>query len=195
MKFTTTCLAIVLFCSVAVNAQSVAAEKSLSLSIEINAPVDSVWARWSSAAGLQKFFAPVVRFEPGTLGLMEVHFAPDAPAGQRGSENNRILAMQEKQMLSFTWDAPPIFPEIRKQRTVVLLRFFEITPGKTLVVFRQMGWGTGADWEAVFNYFLPAWRDRVLPYLKYSLEVRPIDWKNFPASAPVGLSPANLLKN
>ncbi len=177
------------------NGQSIASEKSLSLSIEINAPLDSVWARWSSAAGLQKFFAPVVHFEPGTLGLMEVHFAPDAPAGQRGSENNRILAIQEKQMLSFTWDAPPIFPDVRKQRTVVVLRFYETMPGKTVVVFRQMGWGTGADWDAVYNYFLPAWRERVLPFLKYSLEVKPIDWKNFPGSAPTGLLPANLLKN
>ena len=191
------CLALLMIAStqlVAI-AQPVEAERALALSIEINAPVDSVWARCSSVAGLQKFFAPKVIFEPGTLGLMEVHFAPDALPGQRGSENNRILVMQEKQMLSFTWDAPPTLPEIRKQRTVVILRFFSISAAKTVLVFRQVGWGVGEDWEKAFGYFLPAWRDRVLPYLKYSLEVRPIDWKNFPASAPTGLAPATMLKN
>ena len=34
----------------------------------------------------------------------------------------RILAFQEKKMLSFTWNAPSL-PEARKQRTHVTLRF------------------------------------------------------------------------
>jgi hypothetical protein len=78
---------------------------------------------------------------------------------------------------------------------VVIIRLSAISPTSTLLVFRQVGWGTGEEWEKAFGYFLPAWRDRVLPYLKYSLEVRAIDWKNFPASAPVGLASATLLGN
>lgn len=165
-------------------------EKTLSLTIEINSPLDSVWSRWTTTSGRAKFFAPSSRMELSTLGPMEILFNPAAPEGQRGAENNRVLAFQDKQMLSFTWDAPPQWPEIRKQRTVVVLRFQKISETKTLVMFNQMGWGTGADWDTVYTYFTNAWSGFVLPNLKYSLEVGPVDWSDFPNRLPKGLKPA-----
>jgi uncharacterized protein YndB with AHSA1/START domain len=128
-------------------------ERVVSLAITINASVDSVWSRLSSEKGMQKFFAPVCRFEPKPLGLMEIHFAPNAPAGQRGAENIRVLAIQEKNMLSFTWDAPPQWPQIREQRTVVIIRLHKIETSKTLVTLTQTGWGAGAEWDVVYDYF------------------------------------------
>jgi len=170
-------------------------ERALRMSIEINAPLDSVWARWTTDAGRKKFFAPSSRMELATLGYMEILFAPQAPEGQRGAENNRVLAVQEKQMLSFTWDAPPQFPEIRKQRTSVVLRFYKVNDAKTLVVFNQSGWGTGTDWDTVYKYFTNAWSTFVLPNLKYSLEVGPLNWSDFPKNLPQGLKPAEVIPN
>jgi hypothetical protein len=83
-------------------------------------------------------------------------------------------------MLSFTWDAPPNFPEIRKQRTSVVVRLVRLDQNKTRLLFSQSGWGEGEDWNKVRDYFVSAWGDVVLPYLKYSLEIGPIDWKNPP---------------
>lgn len=168
-------------------------EKVLALSIEINAPLDSVWSRWTTEAGRAKFFAPASQLELATLGFMEILFMPNAPHGERGAENNRVLAFQDKHLLSFTWDAPPVFPEIRKQRTVVILRFHKLENKKTLLVFHQTGWGTGADWDKVFEYFSRAWAYVVLPNLKYSLEVKPVDWNDFPNKLPQGLKPATVL--
>lgn len=166
-------------------------EKAISLSIEINAPIDSVWARWTTASGRSKFFAPASKLELSTLGFMEILFNPNGAEGQRGAENNRVLAFQDKQFLSFTWDAPPMFPEVRKQRTVVTLRFHQLSNSKTLLVFHQLGWGSGQEWDAVYDYFTKAWANFVLPNLKYSLEVKPIDWNNLPQ----GLKPATIIKD
>ena len=83
-------------------------------------------------------------------------------------------------MLSFTWDAPPMFPEIRKQRTSVVIKLVPMAENRTRLVFRHTGWGDGEEWKKVHDYFLVAWGDVVLPYLKHSLEVSPIDWKNLP---------------
>jgi len=168
-------------------------ERTLSFVIEINAPVDTVWSRWSSASGLKKFFAPAANMEPKTFGRLDVLFSPAQPQGQRGAENNLILAIQDKQMLTFTWDAPPTFPEIRKQRTMVIVRLAAIDNKRTQVNFTQIGFGTGADWDAVYNYFAPAWGGYVLPNLKYSCEVAPIDFTDFPNKVPKGLSPAKRL--
>src|SRR5689334_11694861 len=72
-------------------------DRSLNFSIDINAPIDTVWSRWSSVSGLTKFFAPSAVLELRTLGKMEVLFMPTAPEGLRGAENNRVLAFQDKQ--------------------------------------------------------------------------------------------------
>jgi uncharacterized protein YndB with AHSA1/START domain len=157
-----------------------AGERAISLSIDISAPIDSVWSRFSSAAGIRKFFAPSCVWELTTLGKAEILFAPQAPAGQRGAENNVIMAFQPNEMISLSWDAPPIFPEIRKQRTYVIFRFQKAGERKTTVLFTHTGFGSGTDWDAVYNYFIPAWSSVVLPRLKYSCEVGPIDWANPP---------------
>jgi uncharacterized protein YndB with AHSA1/START domain len=171
--------------------QAMVKEKILNLFIRINAPLDSVWERLSTEKGMRKFFSPAGKFEPKVLSLFEVYFAPGAPEGQRGAENNRILAIQDKQMISFTWDAPPQWPEIRKNRTVVALRLYKTKEAETLVTLTQTGWGQGAEWSAVLDYFGNAWAGFVLPNLKYSLEVKPVDWRDFPKNAPQGLKPAD----
>lgn len=166
-----------------VSAQSatvVPTEKAIALSIKIKAPIDSVWKRWTTEKELQKFFAPVCHIELKPLGLFEILFMPNAPQGQRGAENNRILAVQEKKMISFTWDAPPQYPEIRKQRTSVSIHFYPVTASESIVTLTHTGWGQGEDWNTVFNHFEQAWSGFVLPNLKYSLEVKPIQWTNIP---------------
>jgi uncharacterized protein YndB with AHSA1/START domain len=170
--------------------QEMVKEKMINLFIRINAPLDSVWSRWSSEKGIKKFFAPACNYELKTFGKLDILFAPQAPAGQRGAEDNRILAVEEKKMVSFTWDAPPQYPEIRKQRTVVTVRFYPTSAKETLVTLTQTGWGQGADWNTVLNYFNGAWAGFVLPNLKHSLEVGPINWNDFPKNAPQGLKPA-----
>jgi uncharacterized protein YndB with AHSA1/START domain len=173
--------------------QTLTKEKVLGLYIRINAPLDSVWSRWTNEKGIKKFFAPACRLEAKPLGRLDIFFAPDAPPGQRGAEDNMILAVQEKKMISFTWDCPPQWPEIRKQRTVVAVRFYATTNSETLVTLTQTGWGLGAEWDAVYTYFGNAWAGFVLPNLKYSLEVKPVDWTNFPQNAPKGLKSAEKL--
>ncbi len=155
-------------------------ERSIRLEIVVNAPVEKVWQAWTTRAGIQSFFAPDCNIDLRVLGKYEILFAPQAPAGLRGAEDNLILAIQERKMFAFTWDAPPDFPVIRKQRTSVVLRFTRIDQNKTKVDLTHSGWGEGDEWNKVYNYFIVAWGDIVLPFLKHSLESGPIDWKNPP---------------
>lgn len=167
---------------------SQADDRSHRFSVVIEAPIDTVWSRFSSPAGIVKFFAPACVWELKTLGKAEIHFAPDAPPGQRGAENNVIMAFQPNGMISLSWDAPPIFPEARKHRTFVIFRFTKLADKKTEVHFTHTGFGSGAEWDAVFKYFIPAWSNVVLPRLKYSCEKGPIDWKNPPKGLPAAES-------
>lgn len=155
-------------------------DKTIKLDIVIKAPAEKVWWAWTTREGIKSFFAPDADIDLRVLGKYEILFAPYAPAGRRGAEGNLVLAIQEGKMLSFTWDAPPNFPEIRKQRTSVVIRLVRLDQNTTKVEFRQTGWGEGEDWTKVHDYFVAAWGEVVLPNLKRSLEVGPIDWKNPP---------------
>lgn len=155
-------------------------DQTIKLEIVVNASVEKVWWAWTTREGIRSFFAPDCDIDLKVLGKYDILFAPSAPVGLRGAEGNLLLAIQEKKMLAFTWDAPPHFPEIRKQRTSVVIKLEQLELNKTKLIFRHTGWGEGEDWKKVRDYFVSAWGDVVLPYLKYSLEVGPVDWKNPP---------------
>lgn len=150
----------------------------ISAEITVHAPIETVWEAWTTEHGVKRFFAPDCFIESKPGGAYEMYFDPSAPAGLRGGEGCRILAMQKPSMLSFTWNNPPELEKLREthQNTHVLIRLEVIAPQDTRVILMQDGWGTGEDWEKAYAYFSKAWSTFVLPRLKLSLEQGPIQW-------------------
>ena len=149
--------------------------------IEVNAAVDQVWAAWTTAQGIQQFFAPQCHVGYDVGAPYEILFDLDAPEGEQGSEGAIILALDEPHMLSFTWNAPPSLPDIRRQRTLVTIQLSQVNSHTTEVSLYHTGWGVSEQWDQAFHYFDYAWKKVVLPRLKYALEVNAIDWANPPA--------------
>jgi uncharacterized protein YndB with AHSA1/START domain len=151
-------------------------ERAVEGEITVDAPIDQVWHAWTTREGAEAFFAPrcVIAMHPG--GKYEMLFDLEEAPGKQGGEGNTILAIQPGRMLSFTWNAPPAFAEIREQRTHVTVRLEAIHSSRTRVFLRHDGWGEGSEWDAVFDYFERAWKRIVLPRLKYRFEKGPIDW-------------------
>ncbi|HOO96150.1 MAG TPA: SRPBCC domain-containing protein [Caldisericia bacterium] len=145
-------------------------EKSLTGSIEINAPVCEVWDAWTTKEGIGKFLAPDCNIEIKPGGKFEIYFDIDEEYGRRGTEGMIVMAVQKPKMLSFTWNSPPHLEKTRDQMTHVCLRFEEISDSKTKLTLTQDGWGEGDVWDEAFNYFKRAWFDIVFPELKKSLE-------------------------
>ncbi|TVQ82785.1 MAG: hypothetical protein EA380_00330 [Phycisphaeraceae bacterium] len=112
---------------------------------------------WSSSEGIKEFLGVDSRIELKIGGPYELLFAPDAPEGTRGSEGCRILSYLPGRMLSFSWNAPPSFPEIREEHTHVVIEFESVAPGVTSVTLTHLGWRDGEDWDAVYEYFSLAW--------------------------------------
>lgn len=161
-------------------------EVAIKKQVSINKPIDDIWAKWSSNAGLQTFFAQKTNMILEPDGPFEMLFFPDNPPGLRGAEDTKVLAFEKGKMLSFTWNAPPLFPDIRKQRTIVIVRLTTENPAKTTVTLEHLGWGNGPDWVKVANYFDHAW-ETILGRLKYSAEKGAIDWKNPPKADEIKL--------
>ena len=127
---------------------------------------EAVWERWTTKEGIQSFFAPNCKVELRLGGPFEMYFIADAEPGGQGSEGCKFLSYLPNEMLSFTWNAPPNFPEIRNsdQYTWVILQFEKMTATSTKVKLSHLGWRTGEQWQDVYDYFDAAW-ERVLENL------------------------------
>jgi uncharacterized protein YndB with AHSA1/START domain len=154
-------------------------EKAIRKEIAVNAPIDDVWDAWTTPEGIRSFFARGCNLDIRANGPYEILFDPDAEPDRRGAEGCHVLAVQPKTLLSFTWSAPPQYPDVRKQRTSVIVRLEAVSNEETKVVLVQIGWGDGAQWDDVYKYFDTAW-DIVLHRLKYRFDAGPVDWSDPP---------------
>ncbi len=154
---------------------TVAAERAIDREIVVPATLDAAWAAWTTREGIVSFFAPDAVVDARVGGPFQIYINPGAPAGMRGADDMRYLAVQPKKMISFDWNAPPSLPEARAQRTFVILRFLPVDDKNTRVTLHHTGWGEGGEWDKSFTYFERAWGN-VLDNLKKRFETGPMDW-------------------
>jgi uncharacterized protein YndB with AHSA1/START domain len=154
---------------------SSAAERSINKEVVVAASVDEVWSAWTTREGIVTFFAPDAVVDARVGGAFHIHVNPLAPAGQKGADDMRFLALQPKMMISFDWNAPPSLPEARAQRTFVIVRFTAVDNKATRVTLHHTGWGDGGEWDKAFAYLDRAWSG-VLGSLKKRFETGPVDW-------------------
>jgi uncharacterized protein YndB with AHSA1/START domain len=152
-----------------------AAERAIDKEVVVAADIEQVWVAWTTRDGIVTFFAPDARIEPWVGGAFEIYFNPLAEPGQRGADGMRFMALQPPRMLSFDWNAPPSLPQVRGQRTFVVLRLQPVSERETRVQLHHTGWGEGGEWDKAYAYFDRAWSN-VLANLKKRFESGPIDW-------------------
>lgn len=157
-------------------APKAAAERVLSKDVLVKAPRAEVWRAFTTTEGVKTFFSPGARVELRSGGAYEVYFAPEAPVGSRGCDGCRVLSYVPEEMLSFTWSAPPDFPELRWQRTFVVVQLADAGAGQTRVKLSHAGWREGPEWDKLYGYFDKAWGS-VLGNLQKRFESGPV----FPA--------------
>jgi uncharacterized protein YndB with AHSA1/START domain len=161
-------------------------ERAIRASVAVEAGLDAVWQAWTTEEGIRGFFAPDARVELKVDGAYEIYFDPQAGPGRRGAEGVRILALQPRTMMAFTWNAPPHLDRVRGQWTHVVIRLRRLGDDRTEVTLHHDGWGTGGQWDRAFEYFQRAWKEVVLPRLRYRFSVGPVDWEHPPEPIPGG---------
>jgi uncharacterized protein YndB with AHSA1/START domain len=150
-------------------------ERAIAKEVVVDATLEQAWDAWTTREGITSFFAPDARIEPRVGGAFQVYFDPTAEPGLKGADDMRFMALQPKKMISFDWNAPPSLPEVRKQRSFVVVRFEPVNERQTRVLLHHTGWGEGGEWDKAYEYFDRAW-DHVLANLKQRFESGPKDW-------------------
>ena len=144
-------------------------EKSITKTRLVSESAERIWWRWTTHEGLRTFFGADNKIELNVGGAFEISFLMDAPEGIRGSEGCKILSYLPGKMLSFSWNAPPQFPDIRNNeyKTWVVVQLDSKGSEETEVTINHIGWPEGDDWQLVYNYFDSAW-EKVLEWLAES---------------------------
>ena len=155
-----------------------AAERAIDKEVVVKASLDQAWKAWTTREGITSFFAPDAVIEPRVGGAFHIHMDPGAPAGAKGADDMRFMALQPQKMLSFDWNAPPSLPEARAQRSFVVVRFFPLTEITTRVTLHHTGWGDGGEWDKAYAYFDKAWAG-VLGNLQKRFDTGPYDWSGW----------------
>ena len=139
-------------------------DKVIYISRQMPCPVELLWEKWTTNEGIKSFFAADSNIELKINGKYEIYFSTDAPLGSRGSEGCRILAYEPKRQLVFSWNAPPVFENIRNgdYYTWVVLQFNSLSDGNSLFELTHAGWPLGEDWDKVYDYFTKAWNSVTL---------------------------------
>ena len=153
--------------------------KAIRKELSVPAAQERVWHAWTTSEGVKSFFAPRAKVELAIGGTYEMYFDLSAPPGSRGAEGCRILSYLPPRMLSFSWNAPPKFPAVRKVPTWVIVELQEQGAGICSVCLTHLGWQEGDDWDEVYDYFDKAW-DLVLMRLAYRFSNGPLDWEDPP---------------
>lgn len=150
-----------------------AVERAIVKETTVKASLQDVWDAWSTAEGAMKFFAPRANIALGVGGPYEIFFDP---ADERqSSKGMKILSYVPLEMISFQWNAPPDFPEVRNNPIWVVVQLAPSAKGRVRVKLSHLGWKSGAQWDAAFQYFSRAW-GFVMSNLERRFSHGPIDW-------------------
>lgn len=134
-------------------------DRAIELSLVVNGSIDDVWRAWTTSAGVAQFSARESSIDLRPGGKYEWYFLLDNPEGSRGGEGCRVLALDPPNRLVFSWNAPPQIEGLRSAGAKTTV-FLDLEPmgGGTRVTLRQVGLGTGAEWDAYHKYFSSAWK-------------------------------------
>ncbi len=113
-------------------------------SVEVPAPVATVWETMTTVDGVRSFLSPDPRIELAVGGAYELF----------PGSTQRVQAFVPQRMLVVTGSAPLEFPNVRQGGTWAVLEFAALDDARAQVRMTCAGWQEGQEWEQAFEYFL-----------------------------------------
>lgn len=116
---------------------------------------EAVWEAWTTSKGLQSFAAPLVAVDLQAR-TWEASYAPGARLGDPHNIRNEIVSWLPNEMLAIRIvNTPPGFPhpELAKRLFTVIELVRIEDPGTTRVRVSMLPYGTGAEWDRVYDLF------------------------------------------
>lgn len=133
------------------------AERTLVHEAVIPAPPADVWNAFATSEGLRSWMSPHADIDLRIGGEMRTNYQPEGVIGDKSTIVNQVLAFEPQRMLTIrNTRAPEGFPHADLfQQTWTVIHFdpIEGQPDRTHVRIAGLGWGEGADWDVIYNFF------------------------------------------
>jgi uncharacterized protein YndB with AHSA1/START domain len=140
----------------------------------VKAPVGEVWRVFTTSQGAEEFFAQKANIRLAIGGPYEIQFDPRDE--QSGTKGLKILSYAPEEMISFEWNAPTEFPEVRNGGTWVVVQMRPEGAARTHVTITHYGWKQGTEWDQAYVHFQHGWGD-LISRLERRFTDGPIDWE------------------
>jgi len=141
--------------------------------VTVKAPVAEVWRVWTTSEGAEEFFAEKANIRLAIGGPYEIQFDPKNE--QSGTKGLKILSYAPEEMISFQWNAPTEYPEVRNGGTWVVVQMRPEGTNRTRVTVTHYGWKDGAEWDQAYAHFVRGWGDLIKRFERRFTD-GPIDW-------------------
>jgi uncharacterized protein YndB with AHSA1/START domain len=121
----------------------------------IEAPVDAVWAAWTTKEGLESWNVAHAEVELKVGGKMQTHYDPKGRIGDPNTIKNTILSFEPKRMLSIQVTNPPEkFPFKNAVKSVWhVMHFEDAGPSRTRLSIVGLGYGTDEESKKLRGFF------------------------------------------
>lgn len=151
-------------------------DRVIQVSVDIPAPPEAVWERWSTEAGWTAFATPYVAMDFRVGGMIETSYGAAFEAGSPNNIKNEILAYAPNRALAIrAVQAPPGFPNPEHFfQTASLIELEPIAEG-TKVIVTGTGFRPGAEFDQLYGMFRGG-NAQTLENLRRSFVDGPIDW-------------------
>ena len=145
----------------------------ITLEATIDAPVEAVWAAYTTQAGLESWMVPHADVDLAVGGKMRTHFDPKGTIGDAQTIENTILTFEPERMLSMkVAKAPANFPFQNAIQRIWSVVYFTPDGAKTKLTEVTMGFGEDPESQQL-RQFLEAGNRMLLDRLQKKFAAGP----------------------
>ncbi len=146
-----------------------APHRKLVIDVIVPARRDSVWAAFTTTAGLDSWLWKDCSVDLKKGGGWTVRFSASSTGG------GTIVNIKDGRAITIHALAPDTFPTVRRVGTTAEFSFDAVGDTATAVRLTQTGWRDGDEWDKAYDY-LAKGNAQLLGQLRYRFKVGPIDW-------------------
>ena len=122
--------------------------------VRIHAPASAVWTALTDQTSYRAWVAPGSFIDFRVGGRVDVAFNPKAKAGDPPDISQEITAYLPGRMIAFrNLKTPPLPGAAVYPKLAIVMQLTPLPGGDTEVSLSQVGYGAGADFDALYGFF------------------------------------------
>ncbi len=132
-------------------------ERILVQEVVVEAPLERVWAAYTTSDGWSAWASPVARIDLRVGGTIETHYDPKAAIGDPGTNTLRIVNYVPHRLLTLKADLSDNWPEVLKQdgeHLANVILFEGLSPNRTKIESYGVGYGNSPEYDELMQFFI-----------------------------------------